>query len=662
MIESLTLAVAAAAVVLAVPTPAEEKGRLTELSLEELGSLEVTSASKQPEQVWRTAAAIHVITREDIRRSGATTLPEVLRLAPGVEVARIDTTHWSVGVRGFGDQFSKSVLVLMDGRSVYTPLFAGVLWAVQETPLEDVERIEVIRGPGGTIWGANAVNGVINIITRRARDTHGPLAAAAGGSVDHALGVFRYGGGNGKGFDYRVYGKGFQRGPQFHQDGTDFDDWRMAQAGFQAAWTRPDGDGLTLQGDAYLGRVGQSVSLASFTPPSQTVVYDPLDVSGGNLLAHWTRKWSGGGAVSLQAYYDRTRLSGPQIDETRNTFDVDFIHHLSTLGRHGLTWGLGARVSPSTFTPTVATLDFLPHELTNSVYTAFLQDEIDLVRERLRLTVGSKVEHNNYTGFEVQPSLRVLWTIGPRQAAWAAVTRAVRTPSRIERDFRLNAFLRASPLTYLQIDGSPEFQSERLLGYEAGYRVLAGSRVYLDVAAFHNDYDDLAAFGAGSLSLDPLPSPPHVTLHFPFANGMRGATNGFEISPEWKPADWWRVSGSYSYLRLDLENVPGNEDTGAVETAEGSSPRHLVAVASRMDLGHGLELDVGYRYASALPARSVEAYGTVNARVGWWIRPGLEVSLAGQNLLQPWHLEFGHDPPPAVGIRRSVYARVAWEP
>jgi iron complex outermembrane receptor protein len=641
---------------------AEGRGRLTEMSLEELGSVEVTTASKAPEQVWRTAAAISVITREDIRRSGATTLAELLRMAPGVEVARIDNTHWAVGVRGFGDQFSKSVLVLIDGRSVYTPLFAGVLWAVQDTLLEDVERIEVIRGPGGTIWGANAVNGVINIITRRARDTHGPLATAAAGSVDHGLAGFRYGGGNGRGFDYRVYGKGFLRGTQFHQDEADFDEWRMGQGGFQTSWAGAAGGSFTLQGDAYFGRVGQSVSLASFTPPSQATVHDPLDVSGGNLLAQWARQSSGGGRLQVLAYYDRTRLEGPQLVETRNTFDVDFIHHLRAYGRHSLTWGLGARVSPGAFTPTVATLDFTPHRHTNSVYTAFVQDEINAVTDRLRLTVGSKVEHNDYTGFEVQPGARLLWTIGPHQSAWAAVSRAVRTPSRIERDFRLNALLAPSPLTYLQIDGSSEFDSERQVAYEAGYRVLAGPRVYVDVAAFHNVYDGLAAFGAASLTIDVVPVPPHATLHFPFANGVRGTTTGFEVAPEWKPTDWWQVKLAYSHLRFDLENEPGNTDTGSADTFEGSSPRHLFTAESRMDLGHGLELDLAYRHVSDLPARSVDGYGTLNARLGWGLARGLELSLIGQNLLQPRHAEFGHDPPPIVRIRRGVTARIAWQP
>jgi len=259
---------------------------LKQLSLEALGNIEVTTASKEPEQVRRTPAAIHVITQEDISRSGATSLPEVLRLAPGVDVARIDSGHWSIGVRGFGDQFSKSVLVMIDGRSVYTPLFAGVFWGVQDTVLDDIERIEVILGPGGTAWGANAVNGIINIITKSAKDTPGTLVSAGGGNLDHGIASARYGGGNGRDFDYRVYTKGFNRGPEFHTDDTSFDAWWMGQAGFRTDWNR-ENDSLTVQGDVYSGRDGQSVALAAYSPPSEVLHYEALDVSGGNLLTRW---------------------------------------------------------------------------------------------------------------------------------------------------------------------------------------------------------------------------------------------------------------------------------------------------------------------------------------------------------------------------------------
>ncbi|HEV7498811.1 MAG TPA: TonB-dependent receptor plug domain-containing protein, partial [Vicinamibacteria bacterium] len=288
--------------------PAAPPRDLTELSLSDLVQVKVTSVSKEPVERQRTAAAVTVITQDDIRRSGATTLAEVLRLAPGVAVARIDSTHWSIGVRGFGDQFSKSVLVLIDGRNVYTPLFAGVFWGLQDTVLADIDHIEVIRGPGGRIWGANAVNGVINIITKKARDTHGTLAALTGGTVDHGIGEVRYGGGNGRNVDYRVYGKGTDRGDQSHSDGQDFDTLRMGQAGGRVDWTLGPRDSLTVQADGYGGRLGQSVSLASYAPPSETTFYDPLHVSGGNAVARWQRELAAGSDLQVQAYYDHTHL------------------------------------------------------------------------------------------------------------------------------------------------------------------------------------------------------------------------------------------------------------------------------------------------------------------------------------------------------------------
>src|SRR2546430_4864505 len=319
----------------------EAVGHLTQISLEHLGDIEVTTASKDPVTASLTPAAIYVITQEDIRRSGATSIPEILRLAPGVEVARIDSDTWSIGVRGFGSSLSRSVLVLIDGRSVYTPLFAGVWWQVQDTPLEDIERIEVIRGPGGTIWGANAVNAVINIITKNARDTHGVLASAGGGNLDQGFLNFRYGAGNGKTFDYRVYGKAFTRGPEFHANNRQFDDWRMAQTGFRTDWGLHNRDTLTVQGDLYNGDAGQSVGITTYTAPYSTNVEQNGEVAGGNLLARWKHVFGEGSDIQLQTYYDRTDRTQPNFAETRDTFDIDFIHHLVLPGRQNFLWGLG---------------------------------------------------------------------------------------------------------------------------------------------------------------------------------------------------------------------------------------------------------------------------------------------------------------------------------
>src|SRR5467141_2555911 len=405
---------------------------LKQLSLEQLGNVEVTTASKEPEQVWRTPAAIYVITQEDIRRSGATSIPEVLRLVPGVEVARIDSSKWSIGVRGFGSRLSRSVLVLIDGRSVYTPLFAGVYWEVQDTLLEDIDRIEVIRGPGGTLWGANAVNGVINIITKSATETHGMLASIGGGNVDQGIGSVRYGSGNGKAFDFRVYGKAFSRGPEFHSDKKQFDVWEMGQAGFRMDWTAHARDALTLQGDIYNADDGERVSVGSYAPPYAAIIDGAGEVSGGNLLGRWKRTISGGSDVQLQTYYDRTNRREASFGESRDTFDIDFLHHLTLPKHQDFLWGLGARLSSGNAIQVTPTILFAPGHRTDKLYSGFVQDEIPIVGEKLSITVGSKFLHNVYTGFEIQPSARLLWTPTARQTIWAGFTRAVRTPSRVE--------------------------------------------------------------------------------------------------------------------------------------------------------------------------------------------------------------------------------------
>ena len=634
---------------------------LKHLSLAELGDVEVTTASKKPEEVWKTPAAVYVLTQEDIRRSGARSIPEALRLVPGVQVSRIDNDHWAIGIRGFADQFSKSMLVLMDGRSLYTPLFAGVYWGLQDTLLEDVERIEVIRGPGGTIWGANAVNGVINIITMSAKETHGALASAGGGNVDQGIGGFRYGNGNGRNFDYRIYGKGFSRGAEFHSDLPGFDTWRMGQVGFRTDWDVRNHDHLTIQGDTYKGGVGEAVGFGSFTPPEQIISDQAVQVSGGNLLARWRRDVREGSDIQIQAYYDRTYALAPHYQETRNTFDLDFIHHLTLAAHQNFIWGAGARLSPSQFVQTIPTLDFVPHDIANNVYSGFVQDEIAIVPNKFSLTVGSKLEHNNYTGFEIQPSIRGLWTIAPRQTFWMAVTRAVRTPSRIEEDFHLTDFGIASPLIYLAIDGNHQLVSESLISYEAGYRTLITPKAYVDVALFHNHYDDLVSLGAPGLTLDPAPAPIHFTIHFPYVNGLGGNTDGFEIAPDWKPSSWWQIRATYSYLNLALKSKPGVVDgSGYVSKDEGSSPHNQVTFQSRFRLPHGVEFDQTYRYESALPAQLVRSYSTGDLHLAWQATRQIGFSVVGENLFQPQHAEFGHDTTPLVGIKRSVYAQITW--
>jgi iron complex outermembrane receptor protein len=636
--------------------------RLTELTLEQLGDVEVTTVSKRPEEVWRTAVAIHVITHEDIRRSGATSIPEVLRLAPGIEVARIDSDHWSIGVRGFGDQFSKALLVLIDGRSIYTPLFAGMYWPAHDALLDDVDRIEVIRGPGGTIWGADAVSGVINIITKTAADTHGAVASLGAGNIDRGIGAFRYGAGNGSTFGYRVYGKGANRGAERHADSATFDEWWSTQAGFRTDWTLAR-DSVTVQGDISKGSHGQRVNVASFSPPAQVALDGTLDASGANVLARWERSVASGRGFRLQAYFDRTAWVAPHFAERRNTVDVDFLHHVTLRGRHTVTAGAGARVSPGRFEQVIASLDFTPRSETSRVYSGFAQDDVTLVRDRVWVTAGSKIEHNNYTGVEVQPGARVLWTPRDGHSVWTAVTRAVRTPSRIEESVVSTSYSSTTPSNipvFLRVTGNSDFDAERTTAYEAGYRARAASRAYVDVAAFHNDHHGLGSFGLGRVTLEQTPSPLHAVADVLYVNGVSGTSDGFELSPDWQPRAWWQLRGAYSYVRFHLVNTPGSIDVNAVNRYAGSSPHHQVRLESHLNIARGVQLDTAYRHVGALTAQRVAAYHEADARVGWMVSPAIELSIAGQNLLAPSHVEFGNNQPEPVGIARTAYVEIRW--
>jgi iron complex outermembrane receptor protein len=629
---------------------------LKQLSLDELANIEVVTVSKEPTVLQRTPAAVHVLSQEDIRRSGATSLPEVLRMVPGVEVARIQSGFWAVGVRGFGSRLSRSLLVLIDGRSVYTPLFAGVYWEVQDTPLEDIERIEVIRGPGGTIWGPNAVNGVINIITRHAQDTIGLLATAGGGNVDQGTATVRYGASKGNGFYYRVYGKGFTRRPEFHADGRNFDDWRMAQGGFRTDWNRNNRDALTVQGDLYKGEVGTLLGITTYDPPVATPVEGNSEVSGGNLLADWRRTIAPGSDIQLLTYYDRTYRRDLNFQEARNTFDIDFIHRIAPRQRQRITWGLGARFSHSDTTVVVPTVVFSPNDVTDKLYSAFVQDEISLVGDMLTLTLGSKFLHNNYSGFEIQPSARVLYAPTQRQTLWGAISRAVRAPSRVEEHLLFTAAFIPSLPAFIRLTGDGGFTSEQLLGYELGYRRFVGNDLFVDVSAFFNDYNDLLSVEANSPFTETSPAPTHTILPVLLRNLLRGTSSGVEIAPNWTVNSRWRLKGSYSFLHLDLERKPGSIDGSTVDNTEGSSPAHQVTLQSWLQLPRNVEFDVSYRYVSALPAQGAPAYSTAGIRLGWSPLERVEFSFSGDNLFQPHHVEFGS----ASQIKRSAYGKITW--
>jgi iron complex outermembrane receptor protein len=653
------------------PGPQDQSGpaALKNLSLEQLSEIEVTTPSREPTKVSETPAAIFVITGDDIRRSGATCIPEALRLAPGVEVARIDSNKWSIGIRGFGSRLNRSVLVLIDGRTVYTTLFDGTYWEVQDTELEDVDRIEVIRGPGGTIWGPNAVNGVINIITKSSKDTHGMLARVGGGNFEEGMADFRYGGGDGAGFSYRFYGKGFVRGPEDHPDGRDFDEWRAAQGGFRMDWDQGR-DTFTLQGDGYDEVAGESVQATSYTPPYSQNLDGNAYLSGANVMGKWRRVFSDKNDIQVQAYYDRSNRHEPNLGDDRTTLDLDFLQRVRLIPRNQFTWGLEGRDQPIHDFLVVTGLAFLPLRRTDYLVTGFFQDEIALVEQRLSLTLGTKLLRTNFFNFGAEPSARLLWTPDKRQSFWAAYTHALRTPSDAEENFYLLGLVEVLPngTPYLaRFNANPGFQPEQLNGYEAGYRNLLGRNVYVDIAAFYNHYHDLFSediIGTPYAETTPpylnTPEPPHFLLPAQFGNGLLGYTKGGEIAPEWKPKDFLRLRGSYSFLHMNVGRAPHSEDVGSAPGIVGSSPQHQAAVQLSVDFAKRFESDFDFRYVSALPGQLVPAYSTADARFGWRINRQLDFSVVGQNLFQPQHAEFGGDPYGLVYIRRNVYARLTW--
>lgn len=645
--------VAVALFVLVAPLAADDQRDLTSISLEELARTKVTAVSKTEEPRFQTPAAIHVVTAEDIRRSGATSLPEALRLAPGVHVARMTSSQWAVGIRGFTSRLARSQLALMDGRSLYTPLFAGTYWEVQDTILEDVERIEVVRGPGGTLWGANAVSGIVSIITKDANGTRGGLLSAAGGNEERASARARYGGTVSDKGSYRVYGKYFRRDAAFHATDGDFDDWHLAQGGFRTDWKLRADDRLTVQGDVYSGRAGVRSSLSYYDPPYRRAVESEAPLSGGNLTARWARPRKAS-EISVLTYYDRTRRVEPIFREVRDTFDVDLQHHLGVGERQELVWGLGYRLSAGR-SQGIETVAFVPANRTDHIFSAFVHDEIDLVKdERLRLGLGSKLLRNQYTGFELQPSARLLWAPRRRQAVWAAVTRAVRTPSRVERDLQLTTSVSPTSPIFARVEGDEGFRSEKTVAYEGGYRVQPADRLSLEVALFHNRYSDLLSLEAGPSFVEDG----RQILPLRIANMLRGRASGLELAATAHPSARWALSTDYAYLDVDLETRPGSTDTTQA-AAGGASPRHAARVRSSWRLGGDVDVDLSFRWVDELPSQEVPAYSALDARVAWLVVPRLELAIVGRDLLRDHHLEFGGGTSPTE-IQRSVYGEARW--
>jgi iron complex outermembrane recepter protein len=649
---------------LAVASQPSDRGaqQLKSLTLEQLGNIEVTTQSKEPTEIWNTPAAIYVLTADDIRRSGVTSVPDALRLVPGVNVFRVNgSRNWAVGIRGLADQFSRYVLVLIDGRSVYTPLFGGVLWTINNVMLEDIDRIEVIRGPGGTIWGADAVNGVINIITKHSEDTKGTLVSAGGGNVDENTEDIRYGSEH-NGWTWRTDAFGFVRSPEYHIQNQPNYDWsRDAQAGFRL--DRNSGsDEFTFQGDIYWGKFGDAQSLSTYQPPATFISYQSTNVSGGNLRTRWRRRFADKSDIYLQAYWSHDHRIGSNFGEERDTYDVDFLHRMAPTAHQQFTWGAGIRMSPSTTRHTIPADGFNPADRTESIYNGFLQEELRLIPGKLSFIAGSKLEHNNYTGFEYQPNARLLFTPTDKFSAWASVSRAVRIPDRVNEDIQDDLYIPLPILTFLRISGNHNLISERLIAYEAGFRTLVHPRLYLSASGFYNAYRNIIAFGPlkpGAPTNPPFP-PGTRLFDIQYINGIHGATHGAEIAPDYQAASFWRIRSGFSYLNVDLKDEPGFTSTLTLTSLRGSNPTYQAFIESQINLPRHFEFDQSFRYVDSLPAQKVRAYTTADARVGWNPIKSLSLSVTGQNLFQPHHAEFGIDPSPTVYIKRGVYAKLVW--
>ena len=651
---------------------------LTELSLEELMNIEITSVSKKPEKLADAAAAIFVITQEDIRRSGVTCIPEALRMVPGINVARIDSNKWAITSRGFNGRFANKLLVLIDGRSVYAPSFSGVYWEVQDTLMEDVDRIEVIRGPGATLWGANAVNGVINIITKSAADTQGGLVTMGAGTEERGFGGVRYGTDLGETTYGRFYAKGFKRDEFVHTTGDDAgDDWDMLRGGFRVDSLLYGSDPVTVQGDIYQGNINQTLNLATLSAPYSQKFEDEGEVEGWNLLTRWQHTLSPTSDFTLQVYYDRTDREDAVYGEIRDTFDIDIQHQFAAGEQHEVIWGLGYRYIHDDVSADISNSDTLvlyPDSCSDELFSAFVQDKITFIENCLWLTIGSKFEHNDYTGYEVQPNARFFWSPHTNHKLWASVGRAVRTPSRAENGVDLinNVFLipTFAPPPYpeevavaITVKGDRDYESEELLAYELGYRFVPANTLSLDMSVFYNDYDNLRSSELETRADQGA----YIEQPLQFYNNLKGKTYGLELAAVWQAADWWQWDMAYSYLWIDIDTC---SEAQKGQTNDG--PQHQVSLRSAVNLSKDLDLDLWLRYVDDVKAinsrnregsrTEIDSYLTLDIRLAWRPYDKVEIALVGQNLLDDEHPEFMQESfTMPTEVERGVYGKVTWQ-
>jgi iron complex outermembrane receptor protein len=629
---SYSLGLFVATILAAAPARAKvaEADSIADMSLEQLSDVIVTSVSRQQERLSSTAASVFIISAGDIRRSGAQSLPEALRLAPNLQVAQVDARNWAITARGFNSPFANKLLVLIDGRSVYTPLFSGVFWDAQDVVLEDVERIEVISGPGATIWGANAVNGVINVITRSSADTQGGQFSYAGGSRDQN-GAARYGGQLANGGSYRVYGKYQQMDDTVSAGGLNTrTGMHRSQAGFRADWNLQD-DSLSVFGDGYQGQLGQFNAL-------------PVHISGVNLQGRYLRKLGPDANLRLQIILDHTERNQPgQFAERLSTLDLEAQHDLRLNASNVLTWGGGYRNSRDRV-DSLTGVAFLPGQLDLSWANLFAQNEYAVTPD-LKLTAGAKVEHNHYTGAEYLPSLRLAWTPDPSQLLWSSLARTVRAPSRFDRDLHSpGAPVPVGGRRVYVLGASPDFESEVARVLELGYRAQPIAALSWSATAYYSRYQQLR-------TLEPQPGT--ASALYVFGNGAEGSSRGIELWGRWLATPAWRLDAGLVAQRVQQHLLPGSRDVTAIFGLLTNDPSRHWLLRTSHDLNDRNTLELTLRYVSALPHPAVPAYYELDGQWMWQPHPNLDVALIGRNLLHRSHPEFGPAP------NRSVMERGA---
>ncbi len=644
-----------------------EEPDYSRLNIEELMNLDITSVSKRKQKFSDAAAAAFVITGEDIRRSGATALPELLRMVPGLQVARIDNNKWAVTARGFNGRLSNKLLVLMDGRSVYSPISSGVFWSMQDTILSDIDRIEVIRGPGATLWGANAVNGVINIITKSARMTQGGFVSLGAGDEERGFGSARMGGMLSDHTAFRVYAKYFDRDDsRISETGKGNDDgWVGKRVGFRLDGDTFDSDTFTLQGDLYEGRAGEIFYAPVLTPPYMASSEESVDSFNGNILGRWNHVFSNLSEMSLQFYYDHNEYDIEALGTTADTFDLDLTHRFNWGGNHETVWGIGYRNIHDKLRYSFA-LTFEEGGRTTETFSAFIQDDMGFMNGRFHLILGSKLEHNDFTGFELQPSVRASWNPAENTTIWASISRAVRVPLRGEEGVRFNLYVMPIPEGTLapgspevpalaSAFGNPDPDAEELTAYELGFRTPLMDDLFLDIACFYNDYENLRDYVSAPSYWETSPEGALLVYPYNLVFDMKGYTWGAELALQWDLLEWWRLFLSYGYLEVHLD--PREADSPEAYVRD---PSNQFSVRSRMNPAKNVELDINLRYVDDLPDEDVSGYTELDLRIGWKPRENVEISLVGRNLLNDAHGEFVSEyiDIAASEIERSFYGMV----